>query len=61
MWIILDLPLEILIIHSLPHRIPAKSVSIRMPHAWPVDDLKAVVLQQVNPSASPSMRIGYSR
>jgi hypothetical protein len=55
--IILDLLMEILIIHSLPHWIPTQGISIRMPHSWPVDYLEVVVLQQVNPSTPSSMCI----
>ncbi len=59
--IVLDLLLEVLIIHSLPHRILTQGVSIRMPHSRSVDYLEAVVLEQVNPPTSSSMRIGHSR
>jgi hypothetical protein len=56
-WIILDFLVEIFIIHSLSHRIPTQGISIRMPHSWSVDYLKAEVLQQINPPPSPSMRV----
>jgi hypothetical protein len=43
-WIILNFLMEILIIHSLPHRIPTQGIRIRMPHSWSVDYFEAVVL-----------------
>jgi hypothetical protein len=58
--IILDFLLEVLIIHSLPHRIPTQGISIRMPHSRSVDYFEVVVLEQVNPSTFFSMRIGHN-
>jgi hypothetical protein len=59
--IILDLLLEVLIIHSSPHQIPTQGISIRMPHSLSVDYLETVVLEQVNPPTPSSMRIKHSR
>jgi hypothetical protein len=55
--IILDLLMKILVIHSSPYWVPAQGINIHMPHPWLVDYFEVVVLQQVNPSTPPSMRI----
>jgi len=53
----LDFLTEVIVIRSLSHRISAQGISIRMSHTWPVDYLEAEVLQHINPSAPPAMRI----
>jgi hypothetical protein len=59
-WIVLDFVMEILIIHSRPHRISTQCISIRMSHPRSVDYFEAIVLQHVNPSTPSSMRIRHS-
>jgi hypothetical protein len=55
--IILDFLAEVIVISSLSHRISAQGISIRMPHTWLVHYLEAEVLQHINPSAPPAMRV----
>jgi hypothetical protein len=55
--IILNFLTEVIIIRSLSHRILAQGISIRMSHTWPVHYLEVEVLQHINPSAPPAMRV----
>jgi hypothetical protein len=55
--IILEFLTEVIIIRSLSHRISAQGISIRMPHTRSVYYLEAEVLQHIDPSAPPAMRV----
>jgi hypothetical protein len=49
--------MKVIIILSRSHRISTQGISIRMPHTWSVYYLEAEVLQHIDPSTPPSMRV----
>jgi hypothetical protein len=57
---VLDFPIEIIILHGWSNWISTQSINISVSEAWSVYNLKAKVLQHVNPSASPTMCVRHS-
>jgi hypothetical protein len=57
---VLDFLTKIIILHGWFNWISTQGINVSVSEAWSVHNLKAKVLQHVNPSASPAMCIRHS-